>query len=65
MQQGQIGIIERAFQIARAGNCICVSEITTALIKEGYENAGSHLTGQMINRQLRAEIASSRRTKSA
>ena len=46
------GIIARAFEIARSGDCKTLREMETMLSKEGYEKAGSHLHGYQFRRQM-------------
>ena len=50
-------IIERAFQIARSGECRNVQEVRRRLSREGYEAADAHLSGKLIREQLAALIA--------
>lgn len=51
-----LSTVERAFQLARSGNCKSVRDIRTALAAERYDAVGSHLDGPLIKRQLRAAI---------
>ena len=44
--------IERAFEIARAGDVANVNEIAIKLSHEGYLNTHGHLSGSLIRRQL-------------
>ena len=46
------GVIERAFEIARAGNGTNIDEIAIKLSREGYLNTFAHLSGSLIRRQL-------------
>ncbi len=48
-----IGTVERAFQLARSGECKSVEEISKRLSKEGYEAVALHLTGTAIRSQLK------------
>jgi len=50
-------IIERAFQLARAGTCHSVADIRTRLAAEGYENIHSHLSGSAVQGQLKTALA--------
>ena len=45
-------VIDRAFQIARDGQCNSVADIRERLIREGYEQVGAHLGGPTIRREL-------------
>lgn len=47
--------IERAFELARTGNCSTVSELKSALKAEGYDTNG--IVGGVLMKQLRALIA--------
>ena len=49
-------IIERAFELARAGSCRSVNDIRQTLRREGYEGVHAHLHGTTINRQITALI---------
>lgn len=48
--------IERAFELARSGNCKSVQEIRLRLKAEGYSGVADHLQGVSIRRQLNALI---------
>lgn len=61
LSNNAVGIIERAFQIAREGRATSVTDIKAMLIREGYEAAPQHLTGLGIGRQLKAAIAESKK----
>jgi hypothetical protein len=52
-----IGTVERAFAIAREGTCRNVDDIRRVLKQECFENVDSHLSGNIIKRQLVAAIA--------
>ena len=54
------GIIERAFEIARQGQCRTVDEIRKTLARECYSSVDAHLSGGSIKRQLKALIHSPR-----
>jgi hypothetical protein len=45
-------IMERAFELARSGECAGLSEIKRALILEGYEGVQSHISGPTLMKQL-------------
>ncbi|WP_106640153.1 hypothetical protein [Allosphingosinicella vermicomposti] len=46
--------LERAFELARSGECANVAEIRARLKRERHDQVEAHLTGLSINRQLRA-----------
>jgi hypothetical protein len=48
-----MNIVERAYQIAREGDCAYVSDIALRLSKEGYDQAFQHLAAPMLKRQLK------------
>lgn len=50
MLSRQVGVIERAFQLA--GESASVDEIRSRLRKEGYSNVDAHLMGRKIRSDL-------------
>jgi hypothetical protein len=46
-------ILERAFDLARSGECTDVAQIRIRLKQERYESVEAHLRGPAITRQLR------------
>ena len=54
------GIVERAYQIARAGRAADVDAIKTALKREGYFNVASELAAPVLLKALRELCAASR-----
>jgi hypothetical protein len=46
--------LERAFQLAKSGDCAAVSDIKKRLIQEGYSAA--QITGGQLSKQLLALI---------
>jgi len=46
-------IAERAFELARSGECASVADVRTCLRKEGYIHVASHLSGSSITGPLR------------
>lgn len=52
----QISTLERAFALAEAGSCKSVSDIRIQLKKEQHESVDAHLSGSMIQRQLKARM---------
>lgn len=57
MKTHDVSLLERAFQLARAGACHTLSDIRTRLSAEGYENVYGHTQGASIQRQLKAALA--------
>jgi hypothetical protein len=49
----QPSTLERAFDLARSGECANVGEIRRRLKQERYEAVDAHLQGPAIGRQLR------------
>ena len=45
-------IIERAFQLARSGECHAIGDINLRLRREGYTQVDAHLGGKSIKAQL-------------
>jgi hypothetical protein len=45
-------IIERAFQLARSGECRTLGEIHQRLRREQYSQTSEHLSGRLIKAQL-------------
>jgi hypothetical protein len=45
--------LERAFELARSGECATVADIRVRLKRERFEAVEAHLQGQSIQRQLR------------
>jgi hypothetical protein len=54
-------IVERAFELAREGNCASIEHIRRRLSAELYSNVDSHLSAPALRKQL-AELLRSRRT---
>jgi hypothetical protein len=52
-----LGIIERAYALARSGECSDVDEIRNRLKQEQYSAVERHLSGSLIRKQLRELIA--------
>jgi hypothetical protein len=50
---GALSTIERAYQLARSGDCANVGKIKDRLRTEGYANVNGHLFGPAINTALR------------
>ena len=45
-------ILERAFDLARSGECATVADIRVGLQREGYSDVLNHLSWPSIRRQL-------------
>lgn len=56
--------IERAFELARSGQCNNVPEIAATLKRERFEAVDAHLAGPSIRQSLRSSCVSAR-TKDA
>lgn len=52
-------VIERAFEIARSGDCQSVPALGQKLVKEGFEGVSEHLNGDVLQKQLSALIKAS------
>jgi hypothetical protein len=63
VMQSRPYLVERAFQLAQAGDCKSVDEIRRQLEKERYDSVRPHLAGRLIIEQLRAEIRRARSRK--
>jgi len=48
----QPSIIERAFELARAGDCATIDDIRKRLKAERYSQVDAHLAGTSVRRQL-------------
>jgi hypothetical protein len=54
--------LERAYELARSGECSSISEIIKRLVEDGYPNVRARLDGPAIKKDLRrlcqaAEVA--------
>ncbi len=56
MNNGQ-STLERAFELARSGNCRTIDDIRRQLSREGFELVHAHISGGMITKQLRETMA--------
>lgn len=45
--------LERAFDLARSGECASVADIRLRLKREGHDQVEAHLRGPAISKQLR------------
>ena len=57
--------LERAFALARSGDCTSVLDIRVRLRSEGFEQVEAHLAGPSISRQLRALCEEARTARPA
>lgn len=57
---GRPSILERAFSLAETGCCDTIEQLRRHLLREGYEQVDSHLSGTFIRRQLLDRIARAR-----
>jgi len=55
--------LERAFQLAKSGECASVAQIRERLKKEGYSDWQSHTKGPSIRAQLNALCAAAVKAK--
>lgn len=55
--------LERAFQLAKSGDCASVTQIRERLKKEGYSDWQSHTKGPSIRAQLNALCAAATKAK--
>ncbi len=49
-----LSTLERAFELARSGECSSTADIRARLKQERFDSVEAHLQGSSINRQLRA-----------
>ena len=55
------GIVERAYQIARAGQAADIGELKAKLKSEGYFNVSGQLSGPVLQKALRTLCTAARR----
>jgi hypothetical protein len=60
-----LSTLERAFELARSGECASTSEIRQRLKQERYDSVEAHLQGPSITRQLRLLCEEARRQQAA
>ena len=60
--QPNTNAIERAFELAKSGQCVSVAEIKRRLLAEGY--SAGHIEGRQLHDQLRTAINAARKAKS-
>ena len=61
MIEASPGIVERAYQIARAGQAADLGELKAKLKSEGYFNVSGQLTGPVLQKALRELCIASHR----
>ena len=52
MRTSDMSILERAFALAKSGECSSVDDVRRRLKSERYESIDQHLAGPSIKRQL-------------
>ncbi len=55
--------LERAFELARSGECASTSDIRLRLKRERHDQVEAHLQGAAISRQLRLLCEEARRAR--
>jgi hypothetical protein len=55
--------LERAFELARSGECASTAEIRLRLKRERCDSVDAHLQGPSINRQLRLLCEAARKAR--
>ncbi|WP_174298107.1 hypothetical protein [Sphingomonas bacterium] len=58
-----VNLLERAFQLARDGDCRTIAEITKVLKTEDYNGVDAQLQGPSLRGQLRQLCMVARRTQ--
>ena len=48
----QLHILERAFELAKTGECVSIDDIRRRLKSERYSQVDAHLAGSTVRRQL-------------
>lgn len=56
----RLSTVERAFELARSGNCRSIEEIVRRLKQEQMDQVDAHLGGSSIRKDLRQACAESR-----
>jgi len=56
-----MSIIERAFEIARSGDCRDMLDLEVRLKREGFEQVHGHISGPSVRKQLRALLEAGHR----
>ena len=54
--------VQRAFELAREGNCRSLDDIRRKLSAERFESVDAHLGGVSVRKQLKAAIAATPRS---
>lgn len=60
-----MNIVERAFHLARSGQCRSIQELEKHLNREGFSSVQGHLSGGLIRRQLRRCFEDARQAEPA
>ena len=58
-------LIERAYELARSGECARLTDVKKRLLREGYENVRAHLDGKRLKAELVGLCAQVRRSAPA
>jgi hypothetical protein len=58
----QLSTLERAFELARSGECATTTDIRQRLKQERFDSVEAHLQGPSITRQLRKLCEEARQT---
>lgn len=48
----RVGLVERAFEVARAGKCSSIEELRRELVAEQYVNIDGHISAPTLRKQL-------------
>ena len=65
MSGKSVGIIERAYQLARSGECPTMDDLRRRLAREKYDSVTMHLSGKLIKSQLTTIMAARAADQSA
>lgn len=57
---GRMDIIQRAFELARSGECKSKEELEKRLRREGFSAVHGHLAGHRITSELRSAFAATK-----
>ena len=57
----ELTTLERAFALARSGECLTINDIRARLKSERFDQVDAHLAGPAIARQLRTLCVEARR----
>ena len=60
MARGRLNIIERAYDLARSGECLSLGDLKARLAEEGYSHVREHLYGAALSSELRKLVGEAR-----